>query len=115
MVIELTEEQQKAFDAQPIPQTIVDPRTNTTYVLVRIKVYERMRKILDADFDAGDAFQAQIESAAAAGWSDPAMDVYDQQEESALQIAQRAEIIGCAKGLPADLSANKDHFQEIGR
>jgi hypothetical protein len=78
MSIELTHEQQEALDAQPGPQTIVDPRNNTTYLLLRTDVYERVRKIVDADFDAEDAFQAQIESAAAAGWSDPAMDVYNQ-------------------------------------
>jgi hypothetical protein len=80
MSIELTQDQQKALDAQPGPRTIVDPRTNTTYVLLRTDVYERVCKIVDADFEAEDAFQAQIESAAAAGWSDSAMDVYDQMD-----------------------------------
>ena len=30
------------------------------------------------DFNAEDAFQAQIESAAEAGWNDPLMDVYNE-------------------------------------
>jgi Arc/MetJ-type ribon-helix-helix transcriptional regulator len=37
------------------------------------------------------------------------------QTESALEVAQRAGIIGCAKGLPADLSTNKRHFEGFGR
>jgi len=38
-----------------------------------------------------------------------------QQEESALAVAQRAGVIGCAKGLPPDLSTNKAHFEGFGR
>lgn len=34
---------------------------------------------------------------------------------TALEIASRAGIIGCASGLPADLSANKDHLEGFGR
>ena len=32
----------------------------------------------ELDLDAEDAFQTQIESAAAAGWDDPALDVYNE-------------------------------------
>ena len=34
---------------------------------------------------------------------------------SALDAAKRAGIIGCAKGLPPDLSTNPDHFEGFGR
>ncbi len=34
--------------------------------------------MLEDDFSADDAFRAQIESAAAAGWDDPALDVYNE-------------------------------------
>ncbi len=37
------------------------------------------------------------------------------QEVSALELARRAGIVGCAKGLPPDLSTNKDHFEGFGR
>ncbi|MCI0463885.1 MAG: ribbon-helix-helix domain-containing protein [Gemmataceae bacterium] len=37
------------------------------------------------------------------------------REASALDRAQRAGIVGCAKGLPPDLSTNKDHFEGFGR
>jgi hypothetical protein len=78
MSIELTQDQQTALDNQPGPQTMVDPRTNTAYVLLRKEVFERIQLIMEADGDTEGAFLAQIESAAAAGWGNPAMDVYDQ-------------------------------------
>jgi hypothetical protein len=34
---------------------------------------------------------------------------------TALEIARRAKVIGCADGLPPDLSANKDYFEGFGR
>lgn len=34
---------------------------------------------------------------------------------TALEAARRAGIIGCADGLPPDLSTNKDHFEGFGR
>jgi len=37
------------------------------------------------------------------------------QDKSALALAQQARIIGCAKGLPPDLSMNKEHFEGFGR
>jgi hypothetical protein len=78
MSIELTEQQQRALDAEGETLGVIDPRTNQTYVLVRAEIYERLRSILDDDFDSEDAFQAQIESAAEAGWNDPQMDVYNE-------------------------------------
>lgn len=38
-----------------------------------------------------------------------------QRPASALEVAQRAGIIGCATGLPRDLSTNKDHFEGFGQ
>jgi hypothetical protein len=34
---------------------------------------------------------------------------------TALEVARRAGIIGCADGLPPDLSTNKDHLEGFGR
>lgn len=34
---------------------------------------------------------------------------------TALEVARRAGVIGCAKGLPPDLSTNKDHLEGFGR
>jgi hypothetical protein len=38
-----------------------------------------------------------------------------QRPATALDVARRAGIIGCADGLPPDLSTNKDHFEGFGR
>jgi hypothetical protein len=34
---------------------------------------------------------------------------------TALEVAHRAGVIGCAGGLPPDLSTNKNHFEDFGR
>lgn len=34
---------------------------------------------------------------------------------SALEAAQRAGVVGCADGLPPDLSTNRDDFEGFGR
>jgi hypothetical protein len=78
MTIELTTEQQQILDAEGGPPDVIDPRTRASYVLVRKEVYERLRALLEDDSSAKDAFQAQIEAAAAAGWDDPALDVYNE-------------------------------------
>ncbi len=35
--------------------------------------------------------------------------------ESALDLARRLGVVGCAKGLPRDLSMNKEHLEDFGR
>jgi alpha-D-ribose 1-methylphosphonate 5-phosphate C-P lyase len=62
------------------PHDVVNPRTREHYVLVRREVYERLRGLRNEDFTAEDAFRAQIESAATAGWDDPALDIYNDIE-----------------------------------
>jgi predicted DNA-binding protein len=37
------------------------------------------------------------------------------QGKDALTLAQQARVVGCAKGLPPDLSTNKGHFEGFGR
>jgi hypothetical protein len=45
-MIELTQEQRQELD-EPEPARVRDPKTNTTYVLVRADVYERLRGFLE--------------------------------------------------------------------
>ena len=73
---QLTQEQSSAIQAaEETPLRLVDPHAKTEYVLLRADVYERVRQLFDDP--AADAFMAQIESAAAAGWDDPTLDVYN--------------------------------------
>jgi hypothetical protein len=48
MSIELTPEQQQALDNQGrSPQRVIDPRTDTAYILVPEVEYEAMRELLE--------------------------------------------------------------------
>jgi hypothetical protein len=61
---------------QPVP--VVEPATNAVYFLVAGEVYERLRRVLDADaMDVRETYAAQSDAAGQSGWDDPEMDVYD--------------------------------------
>ncbi len=48
MSIQLTPQQQHALDSQEdCPPRVIDPRTNTSYILVREADYESIREILE--------------------------------------------------------------------
>jgi hypothetical protein len=67
----LTPEQQQALDAaNPGPLRVVDPRTDTAYVLIRADVHELVRKYIDS-------------FTRSAGWDDPALDVYEEYRKKA--------------------------------
>jgi len=72
-MIELTQEQRRGLEAcEPIVST------NTTYVLVRTDVYERIKSLLGDEEWTQDAYQAAMEVFARDGWDDPRMDVYNE-------------------------------------
>jgi hypothetical protein len=45
-MLELTEAQQQALDAEPQPVAVVDPRTGQEYLLIKREVYDVVRGIL---------------------------------------------------------------------
>ncbi len=50
MIIELTEQQQKAIDApDELPPRIIDPRTNTAYVLLPATDYDSVKELLEEE------------------------------------------------------------------
>ena len=59
------------------PIRVIDPATQQAYVLLRAEDYERMRSALEAEFALSETYTAQEQSAARAGWDDPAMDDYN--------------------------------------
>ena len=80
--VSLTEEQGRAIaDQQGRPLRLVDPGTNRVFVLLSADEYERVRSLLDDDFDVRDAYPAQIAAAMRAGWDDPEMSDYDNYDE----------------------------------
>lgn len=72
-MIELTQEQQRCLEtAEPVIPT------NTTYLLVRADLYERIKALLHDEGWTRDAYPAAMEVFARDGWDDPRMDVYDE-------------------------------------
>jgi len=88
----LTEEQAHAIAARPDePVRLVDPKTDEVFVLVRAEVYERVRSLLEDDYDIRETYPAQFTSAMRAGWGDPAMDDYDNYDEAYRKLCQSPE------------------------
>jgi hypothetical protein len=64
MSLELTEPQRQAVRGSESPPTVIDPETQTAYVLVRADVYARLRAVVDS-------------VTRRAGWDEPALDDYE--------------------------------------
>jgi hypothetical protein len=81
-MIELTEEQMEAVaESGETPPTLVDPRTQTAYILVRKDIYELLT---DPDYDdspwtAEEREALAWEAGKHAGWED--MDEFDSPEK----------------------------------
>ena len=89
MPLPLTEEQVRAVATHPAePVRLVDPETSEVFVLLRADDYERVRSLLEDDFDIRDTYPAQFASAMRAAWGDPAMDDYDNYDEAYRKLCQ---------------------------
>lgn len=78
-MIELTETQRQELVAA-VPR-VIDPQTQRTYVLVSEEVYERLQALLVPERVPLAEQRALLHAAGLrAGWDDPEMDVYDQEE-----------------------------------
>ena len=63
------------------PVRLVDPETNTTYVLMRADVYEQSKASAETDdMDIRAMYPLIDEVFGREGWDDPAMDLYDDYE-----------------------------------
>jgi hypothetical protein len=91
MTLPLTEEQQRAVASSGEPVRLIDPQTNAVFVLLRADDYERVRPLLEDEFDIRDTYAAQFASAMRAGWGDPAMDDYDNYDEAYRKLCQSSE------------------------
>ena len=80
MTAQLSEEQRQALHQQgDAPMDVLDPQTNTRYVLLRADLYERLKALVeDQDFDVRGMYPLMDEVARQEGWDDPAMDVYNE-------------------------------------
>jgi hypothetical protein len=80
MEFELTVTQQQALAANHEELVyFVDPRTGERYVLVKAAVYDRIKTLVyDDGLPTDEEKRRQLAaSGERAGWTDPAMDVYD--------------------------------------
>jgi hypothetical protein len=79
MLPQLSPEQQAVLHSAEPEAVIelVDPQTNTVYVLLRAEVYDRCRSVLDQSdgIDIRAAYPLMDAVARGAGWDDPAEDV----------------------------------------
>jgi hypothetical protein len=77
-MIELNEQQRQELSG-PEPRA-VDPQTNRTYVLISEEVYQRIKGLIDEEWD-DDTLRAQLaRSAEANGWNEPNMDENDRYD-----------------------------------
>jgi hypothetical protein len=79
-MIELTEQQQQALEAQQgEPPRVVNPRTQETYVLVPAALYDRMKELLEEEEELREVREMypHVWQVMREDWEDPAMDVYD--------------------------------------
>jgi hypothetical protein len=82
-MIELTELQGQAIAGQENP-TILDPRTQATYVLVRQEIFARIEGLFYDDFELShDELRLLLaRSAKSNGWDEPGMEAYDSYDEA---------------------------------
>jgi hypothetical protein len=80
-MIELTVEQRQAVSRQgENPPRAIDPDTQTTYVLIREEVYDRLKGVLAEGATDGfveDIYPHVMEVFGREGWEDVEMDAYN--------------------------------------
>lgn len=92
MMANLTTEQLQLIAAhadQPI--RLLDPESKRAYVLLPAEVYERLKVLLEDDYQLRDTYPAQFQAAFRAGWGDPSMDDYNNYEENYRKLCQANE------------------------
>ncbi len=79
MTLTLTPEQQQALIAEPYqPLQLVDDKGTGKWYLISERQYEVVKSLFEEDeFDPREFYPLIAKTAAAAGWADPMMDVYD--------------------------------------
>jgi hypothetical protein len=78
-MIELTQQQRQAVSISDAPVQLVDPETHEVFVLVRSDLYEKVKGLVEEEFQPRTVYPA-VDRAFAEGWNDPSMDDYDRYE-----------------------------------
>lgn len=79
----LTDQQRQALQsAGGGPLAVIDEQTNETWYLVSAAQLTKLQALLATeDFDPRELYPLTAKTAAAAGWDDSSMDVYDRYDE----------------------------------
>ena len=78
MTVELNESIRQALEAHPgEPLRVVDPRTNTEYVVIRKEMFEQLEHLVS--LDPREAYPL-VDETFREGWEDPKMADYDTYE-----------------------------------
>jgi predicted ATPase len=85
MMTKLSEDLRQAVaDQGEAPLFLVDDSTQCRYVLLRAEQYEKIKALLDEEFDPRSTYPA-IDQTMREGWDDPAMDIYDDYDAHGLR------------------------------
>ena len=81
-MLELTEEQWQIVAGEENP-TILDPKTQEAYILVRKTVFDRIQGLLydDSEMTHDELRLLLARSSKENGWDEPGMDAYDNYDE----------------------------------
>jgi hypothetical protein len=92
MIANLTNEQCHLLAAHANePLRLVDPESKQAYVLLPAEIYERLKGLLEDDYQLRETYPAQFRAAFRAGWDDPQMDDYANYEENYRKSCQSNE------------------------
>jgi hypothetical protein len=82
-MIELTDEQRSQL-ANGKAVDVTDSQMTQACVILRKDIYERLQNLIydDSDWTPEEQLANLAQSGKAAGWDDPAMDVYDNYDEN---------------------------------
>ena len=79
MSVTISTEQREALAKRPgEPVELVDDVSRARYVLLSGDQFDRIKALLTSDeFDIRETYSAQNSALGAAGWDDPALDIYN--------------------------------------
>jgi hypothetical protein len=77
---------------------------------ISVRLDKNIQRRLDEEVEATGKRESEVVRAALAAYLDGRPGL-----QNCLDLARRHRLIGCVKGLPPDLSTNREHFEGFGR
>ena len=87
----MTPEQKRALEAQPdvLVELVDEAKTRTWYLIPAEKLQAIKYLLTEEEFNPREFYPQFAKTAAAAGWADPRMDVYDDYEPDSPESTAR--------------------------